>query len=355
MHILFSVSGHGLGHLSQVAPVINQLSKHCKEFKVTIESALGYDELSKFISCEFGHHDSIFHEFPQMHDAITVDTASALSTFKESMSGNHLKSYKQLINKYSINAVVSNISYLPLLAAQELGIRNIAYCSLNWWDLVTIIAKKEDQHELSEMLRAYQQADVYIAPKPHVNYDYLNNVISTAPVGRVGENKKAEIEAKLSLSSAYLVLLGFGGMSLQLDLNRLPTEINGTPVHYLSSEASEFENVHNFKLLEMDYIDVLSSADLIITKPGYGMFVEAASASKPIIYIKRGAWPENQALSQFADSYITNVILEPDSWTLSNLTEAMEELFNTMPLNKTLIPDGAIQASSVIAQTLNIR
>jgi small subunit ribosomal protein S21 len=38
--------------------------------------------------------------------------------------------------------------------------------------------------------------------------------------------------------------------------------------------------------------DLLASVDAVITKPGYGTFVEAACAGTPILYLERDDWPE---------------------------------------------------------------
>ena len=42
---------------------------------------------------------------------------------------------------------------------------------------------------------------------------------------------------------------------------------------------------------------------MLITKPGYGSFVEAASASVPVLYVSRGDWPEQPCILDWMNAY----------------------------------------------------
>ena len=39
MHLLADISGHGLGHLSQIAPVLNALAALCPTLRLTVRIA----------------------------------------------------------------------------------------------------------------------------------------------------------------------------------------------------------------------------------------------------------------------------------------------------------------------------
>ncbi len=49
--------------------------------------------------------------------------------------------------------------------------------------------------------------------------------------------------------------------------------------------------------LRLSVMDVLGSRDAILGKPGYGTFAEAACNGKPVLYVSRGDWPEEPALT----------------------------------------------------------
>ena len=53
----------------------------------------------------------------------------------------------------------------------------------------------------------------------------------------------------------------------------------------------------------MPFIDLLTSCDLLITKPGYGSFTEAACNGIPLLYVERGDWPEEAFLTQWLEQH----------------------------------------------------
>ncbi len=52
----------------------------------------------------------------------------------------------------------------------------------------------------------------------------------------------------------------------------------------------------------MSVPELLASADLVITKPGYGTFVEAACHGVPVLYLERPDWPEAPALCDWLEA-----------------------------------------------------
>ena len=45
--------------------------------------------------------------------------------------------------------------------------------------------------------------------------------------------------------------------------------------------------------------DVMASVDGLLTKPGYGMFSEAACLGLPVLFVRRGDWPEEPRLVEW--------------------------------------------------------
>jgi UDP-N-acetylglucosamine:LPS N-acetylglucosamine transferase len=53
----------------------------------------------------------------------------------------------------------------------------------------------------------------------------------------------------------------------------------------------------------MSFGDLLASSDVLLCKPGYGSFVEAACSSTPILYVNRPDWPESPALIEWLQQH----------------------------------------------------
>ena len=51
--------------------------------------------------------------------------------------------------------------------------------------------------------------------------------------------------------------------------------------------------------LGIAFPDLLRSVDLVLTKPGYGTFVEAACNGTAVLYLRRDNWPEQDCLIEW--------------------------------------------------------
>ena len=49
----------------------------------------------------------------------------------------------------------------------------------------------------------------------------------------------------------------------------------------------------------LDFTDLLRSVDVVVTKPGYGTFSEAACNGTPVIFQRRDDWPEQDCLIEW--------------------------------------------------------
>ena len=58
-----------------------------------------------------------------------------------------------------------------------------------------------------------------------------------------------------------------------------------------------------FDDLNMCFSDILASVDVLLTKPGYGAFTEAACNGIPVLYVRRDDWPEQPYLVDWLEQY----------------------------------------------------
>jgi L-arabinokinase len=56
--------------------------------------------------------------------------------------------------------------------------------------------------------------------------------------------------------------------------------------------------------IDMDYRDVMTAADVVVTKPGYGIVSDAIAAGTRIVYTERGDFPEYPILVAEMSRYI---------------------------------------------------
>lgn len=326
-HLLVALSSHGFGHLSQAAPVINQLRELIPNLRLTIRAAFPADQIQRRI---FNPDvlQPVADDFGMvMRDALTVDLSAsvhAYQIFHASLPERIERLSKDLIEQ-KVDLVLADIPYLTLAAAQKAGIPSVALCSLNWADILedalllatstqfeNVAAQQAVSPELArtgteivrEIRGIYQQTDYFLLPTPSMPMPTLTNTRAIGPVCTRGVRRRAALASNTQVTcDAWFILVGMGGMPFDLDLDEWPTHMLDKPLQYIVADKiaqmSKYPHVISETQTGLSYSDLVASADLILTKPGYGMFVEAATAGVPILYVERLDWPEAQALTDW--------------------------------------------------------
>ncbi len=320
-HILFAVSSHGYGHLSQIAPVVNALKQAYPEYTVSIQSALPLEILSARIKVPFNSIDFDGDVGLLMDDAVTVKTEAtrlAYRIFHTNWEDNFQKQL-DILQSSKVDLVMADIPYLPLLAAQELGLKTIAVCSLNWADILSGYYKQDKEMEgyMALMRLAYSQADVFLKPQPSMSMLWLPNSKVIQPLVTTGKNLRSCLLDELALEqkdNTVLVLLALGGIDSQISLENWPDYNN---VHIIVQDrAGVFDEslkfrgkkwLHSIQDTSLSFTDIVQSVDVLITKPGYGLFAEAAFGRKPVFYVGRPDWPEEKYLLQWLKGYVNMI------------------------------------------------
>lgn len=203
-----------------------------------------------------------------------------------------------------VGLVVADVPYLPLAAAQLAGVVNVGLCSLNWADVMSeYLTQGEHGASVATWIetarRAYASADAFYCPAPSMPMPWLPNRIDVGPIGRVGRRDASGLVAALGLrQNVLIVLVGMGGVGMDMPIEAWPARLQGRPVHYIAPEplAARRDSVFSVTSISWPYADLVASVDLVLTKPGYGMFLEAAGAGTPVVYVEREGWPDVPSL-----------------------------------------------------------
>lgn len=217
-----------------------------------------------------------------------------------------LRTQCEILDAQRPDLVLTDVPYLPIVAASACDIPAIAYSSLNWVDIIevnTAIAAQM-RSELAVMRDAYQQAACFIQPEPSMPMPWLRNRRAVGPVMLIGENQRPRLDADLGLGAGdKLVLVSLGGIPLDRPLTHWPT-IPGVHWVIADSLAVVRDDIHQWNESRYRFIDMVASADLVITKPGYGMFTEIAAVGVPTLNIARADWGESAVLEAWLGKHV---------------------------------------------------
>jgi UDP:flavonoid glycosyltransferase YjiC (YdhE family) len=303
MHLLVAISHHGLGHLSQVAPVLNRLTEARPDLRLTVHSALVRKSLAARIAVRFEHIAEPVDCGMAMHDALRVDHPASLACYREFHRDwpSRVRREAERLRALATDAVLSNVAYLPLAAAQAAGLRSAAMCSIHWADIaLNYLGDDPDMAmPLAQMREAYRGADLFLRPEPAMPMADLPNAIAIPPVAGRGMNRRTELLARLGAPETQrLILVTMGGIGYRQSAAAWPrtpgfTWLTPAGVCGAHPDCVALES------LDFPHLDLLASCDALVTKPGYGSFVEAAVHEVPVLHLPRPDWPETPYLAKW--------------------------------------------------------
>lgn len=388
---LVAISSHGYGHLSQVTPVINTVdqilgersnSHHLSQsVKWIVRTSLSPRQVSSRITPRI-QVDSGSDDFGMlMHDALTLDLSGSLAQYayahqnweaKVDQLADHLVALK-------IDTVLADVPYLTLAAAQRAGIRTVALCSLNWADILMTCVDNSPvaadslreaglnwrsfERILDQMREAYNHAVIFLQPEPGMAMPSLSNGVSVGPVCEIPRPcPRASLETLAGLhghkGTGWFVLVSMGGIPTRLNPESWPETCLGKPVYYLV--ASDLAASHPQALAIDDaslssqgltFANLFAGCDLVVSKPGYGTFVESACSGTPLLFLQRPDWPESPALVDWISRNGRAAPLSPDQLSSHQIEMTMASLLEQGRFEG-LAPTGNRQAAEHLIKVL---
>jgi len=354
-HLLVYLSGHGFGHVSQVAPVLNLLRTARPDLQLTICSTAPLQQLQARISGEFLHINEAADFGMVMASALDVLPAESLAQYQQWQRDwdNLVQQESAKIAALRPDFVLSNVAYLPLVAAKQLEIPCAAMSSLNWADIFASYCGEMAcaAEILAQMRAAYATADNFLRITPAMPMSDLANVTNIAPIAKVGVNRRDEINAKLGLREEdKLVLVSMGGMPLRLAVECWPY-IEGVRWLVQADWQVQRSDVTVLESLGMEFIDVLASCDVLLCKPGYGSFAEAACNGVPVLYVAREDWPEEPYLIAWLEAHGSCQKVQRQDIEQGDFSEVLEALL-AQPKPQPVAPSGIAEGAAYLLNKL---
>lgn len=359
-HLVVSISGHGFGHVAQTAPVLNALHALRPDIRYTVRSAVPESHLRSRIHAPFAHLTSEGDIGMVMSSALHVraeDSRTAYRSFHADWQ-RRVDDEADLLRALGADCVFSNVGYLPLAGAKQAGIPAAAMCSLNWADIYRHYcgapasgAEAADLAICGQIRACYAEADAFLRTTPGMAMDDLPNRVTVAPIADLAANRRDELDRHLNLAQdEKLVLISMGGINSRLPVGNWP-RFDGVRFLVQASWQVSHPDAIAFDDLPFSFSELLASCDVLLCKPGYGSFVEAASCGVPLLYVGRPDWPESPALTDWLEHHGISLQITPEALARGDLGLELHRLL-TAPRRVPAVPAGARQVADWLAERL---
>jgi UDP:flavonoid glycosyltransferase YjiC (YdhE family) len=363
--IVFYVSGHGFGHTSRAIEVIDAVLRAHPDAQIIVKTGAPARLFAHILSSRCELVNLQCDAGMVQIDSLNVDTAATIrqaSAFQAQLPElAHIEA--SYLRETAADAVVGDIPPLAAAAARGAGIPSILIGNFTW-DWIYDSYRDPEAVELGRNLRrTYQRATLALRLPMAGGFAGLEPIVRDIPfIARHSRWTRDEVRSALRLpprsQGKPLVLMSFGGYGVAgLDIAALARltdytiattdltvrgnvnpDTNG--LLYISEQQ-----VRDSGLL---YEDLVRGADIVVTKPGYGIISEAIANDTALLYTSRGDFVEYDVLVKEMPRYLRTQFIEQKDLLNGNWSSALRRLMDQRavpekpPLNGAAIAAGEI-------------
>ncbi len=357
--ILYYITGHGFGHAVRSAQVIRALTSAAPDLKVHVRTPapawlFGDGFNAPAYSARALDVGIVQPNSLEFNLSLTLQACLDLRKRIPSL----IEEEVALIKGHGIDLVIGDIPPLCFEIAARANLPSMAISNFTWDVIYTAYADARPKFAplIDEMKIFYQKASLALTLPYPCDMSVFPAREAIPWITRASSLTRAAARAAFGLpASATIVLLSFGG----LGLNSLPWgKLQALGDFYFVATGRE-ENCRPNLLLLPDpqprYQDLVRAADVVVTKPGYGIVADAISHQVPILYTDRGEFPEYPRLVEALNECATAEYIPQSELLAGRLGPYLERLLSQKPHWPRVATNGADVAAQKILEALRAR
>ena len=334
--VVFYISGHGFGHASRVVEVINALLERRPDVNVEVRTSasrwlfdLTVRRTVRVSPCEC---DVGVVQRDSLHPDIEA-TGEAAEAFYASL-GPRAHREARLLLSCRPALVVADIPPLAFAAAALAGVPAVALANFTWdWIYDEYASDWGDARWVPDLIRQVHRSAREAWRLPMFGgFDGFERITDLPFVARRSGRGRDDTRRALGVGTDDPVaLVSFGGFGLEgLPLGRVARDSRVTvvttdvPGHVVPTGATEGPlarrtetgvvavNEHALYASGWRYEDLVAAADVVVTKPGYGIIAECIANGAAILYTERGRFAEYDVLVREMPRYLRQAFISRD-------------------------------------------
>ncbi len=254
-----------------------------------------------------------------------------------------------------VELIVGDIPPLGFEIATRANIRSIAISNFTWDFIYRAYIKQYPEFLplVADMERYYNQATLALTLPYSCETDVFPRRDEIPWIARVSPLTRDEAREKFTLPrSAIVVLLSFGG----LGLNHLHwEELTKPSEYYFVASGKRVEQRGNLRIVpdaQRGYADLIRAADVIVTKPGYGIVADAIAHQVPVLYTDRGEFAEDPKLVEALNECTTAEFIPQADLFAGKLAPHLTRILTRARNRSRAVLNGATVAAEKITSLL---
>jgi L-arabinokinase len=345
--IVYYISGHGFGHASRSMEVIGALTARRPDLRIVVRTRVlpwFFDDIrGPRVEVQPLDADTGVVQI----DSLTLDedeTARRAAVFYDDDFARRIDVQADSLRQLGASLVVADIPPLAIAAARAAGIPSIVVGNFTWDWIYAYYSRFERMAPgvIGTIARAYADADLALRLPVHGGFISMAPVTADIPfIARRSARDPAETRRRLGIEGGGpIVLASFGGYGLDLPYDRIAR--SGLTV--LAPERHPPSGLR--------YEDLVAAADVVVSKPGYGIVSECAANGTALLYTSRGPFAEYDIMLAEMPQMLRCRYLPREDLVAGHWREAIEALLAQPPPAARPRVDGAAVAAEIILERL---
>ena len=317
-------------HAAQVVPVLQQLSQIIPALKVTIRTTVPISFFQNRLGIQWTYSASEQDIGCIQQGPLHIDiekTWEAHAQFHEKWESRVETECKALIS-VSPDIILSDISYLAIEAGSRNKIPAVALASLTWDKVLRRLSDPNDlsqQTLMREIETTYRKADVVVQPFPALPFTAHPRIHPIGPILEKHTEARQELRKAVgALPEEHTVLIGFGGVSLDTLPFQTVEKLTGYRFIMSGSLPNGLTRWTSSSDIALPFHTLLASADIVMTKPGYSTIVDCVALSKPVVYVRRYNFADEEGLVGYLQQFGRGVELSIDDFGSGQWEQALQ-------------------------------
>lgn len=360
------MSGHGFGHATRSFEVIHAVRRLSPKAHLVIRSSVPRWFIERSLGSDTEISPARVDVGVIQIDSLELDdraTAKAAGEFYSDLD-RLVDTEAAWLRSVRADIVVADVPPLAFAAAGRIGIPAVAVANFTWdwiyeiYPAFAVVAP----HVIPAIQEAYRHATLALRLPFYGGFEPMRHVVRDIPlIARRSRRGRADVRKRLALEDDRpVVLASFGGHGAALPYEAIAASGNFTLViteYEVSSAATAAptDRLRRLTSAELDagdlrYEDLVAAADVVVSKPGYGIVSECIANGSSLLYTSRGHFAEYDVMVQQMPSMLRSRFISQDDVRRGRWAEGIEALLAQPEVGRTIPCNGAAIAAEAILQ-----
>ncbi len=348
MSVVFYVSGHGFGHASRSIEVINALVDRRPDLRIIVRSQVASWLFTRTARPGVELSPVETDTGVVQIDSIRLDAAETIrraTAFMQSLD-RRVADEVAFLRAARAQLVLADLPPLGIVAARAAGLPVIAYGNFTWdWIYANYEGGDALAHQIGEI---YSHVPLTLRLPMWGGFETMTNVRDLPFVARVSHRDPIDTRRALGIPlDQRVVLTSFGGYGL---LGAAKPSAPGYHILWPGEFSESAMYDRGFK-----YEDVVRAADVVVTKPGYGIISECIANETALLYTSRGNFREYHALVEAMPKYLRCAYIDHEDLFAGNWAPHLDRLLALPAPPPKPATNGAEVAADAVLRTYDGR